>query len=126
MQEEQRTVETTTTEQSVDNRPVNSEPRADGAVVIQRIIWYIAGFIITMLALRLVLLMLAANQGNAFVDLIYAISGFFAWPFFGIFGYQPTYGEFTFEVSTVVAIIVYALAAWGLARAFTLTGRRVA
>lgn len=126
MQEEQRTVETTTTEQSVDNRPVNSEPRADGVVVIQRIIWYIAGFIITMLALRLVLLMLAANQGNAFVDLIYAISGFFAWPFFGIFGYQPTYGEFTFEVSTVVAIIVYALAAWGLARAFTLTGRRVA
>lgn len=126
MQEEQRTVETTTTEQSVDNRPVNSESRADGAVVIQRIIWYIAGFIITMLALRLVLLMLAANQGNAFVDLIYAISGFFAWPFFGIFGYQPTYGEFTFELSTVVAIVVYALAAWGLARAFTLTGRRAA
>lgn len=126
MQEDQRTVETTTTEQTSGSRPATNATRADGAVVAQRIIWYIAGFIITMLALRLVLLMLAANQGNPFVDFVYAVSGFFAWPFFGIFGYQPTYGQFTFEVSTVVAIIVYALVAWGLARAFTLTGRRVA
>ena len=123
MQEEQRTTETT---REPAERPVAAERRTDGAVVAQRIIWYIAGFIITMLVLRLVLLMLAANQGNPFVDLVYAISGFFAWPFFGIFGYQPTYGEFTFEISTVVAIAVYALVAWGLARAFTLTGRRVA
>ena len=126
MQEDQRTVETTTTEQATESRPVSNGTRTDGAIVAQRIIWYIAGFIITMLALRLVLLLLAANQGNPFVDLIYAISGFFAWPFFGIFGYQPTYGQFTFEISSVVAIIVYALVAWGLARAFTLTGRRVA
>lgn len=125
MQEEQRTTETTTVREPVE-QPVAVERRTDGAVVAQRIIWYIAGFIITMLVLRLVLLLLAANQGNPFVDFVYAVSGFFAWPFFGIFGYQPTYGQFTFEVSTLVAIAVYALIAWGLARAFTLTGRRVA
>lgn len=123
---EVRTTETTDGATNVQRQTVATKQSADGGLIAQRIIWYIAGFIIALLVLRLVLLMLAANQGNAFVDLIYGLSAFFAWPFFGIFGYQPTYGQFTFEVSTVVAILVYALVAWGLAKAFTLTGGREA
>ncbi len=89
--------------------------------VAARIVWFIAGVIIALLVLRLVLLMLAANDNTSFVSGIYALSAIFAAPFFGIFNYQPTYGEFTFEVSTVVAIIVYALVAWGIARLVTIT-----
>lgn len=118
MQEDQQTQPTQPTQ-----RPVNNQPRKDGAVIAQRVIWYIAGFIVTLLTLRVILLLLSANQDNAFVGFIYAVSEFFAWPFFGIFSYQPAYGSFVFELSSVVAIVIYSLVAWGLAKAFTLTGR---
>lgn len=114
----------------VDNNPSNERrtevvsDQADSRVIAKRIIWYIAGFIVALLALRIVLLLLAANQGNAFVDFIYGLSGFFAMPFYGIFSYQPVYGRSTFEVSSVVAIVIYLLVAWGIAKLFTLTSAR--
>jgi len=114
----------------VDNNPNNERrtevvsDQADSRVIAKRIIWYIAGFIVALLALRIVLLLLAANQGNTFVDFIYGLSGFFAMPFYGIFSYQPVYGSSTFEVSSVVAIVIYLLIAWGIAKLFTLTSAR--
>lgn len=109
---------------NVRRQSVATSQNVSGNVVARRVIYYIAGFIIALLALRLVLLLLAANQGAPFVDFVYALSGIFAWPFYGIFSYQPSYGQSTFEISTVVAIIVYALIAMGLAKLMTLTSNR--
>ena len=109
---------------NISRTEVESSSRPSGAVISKRIVYYVAGFIIALLALRMVLLLLAANQGAPFVDLIYAVSSMFAWPFFGIFSYQPAYGQSVFEVSSLVAIIVYALAAMGLGKLFTLTSSR--
>lgn len=118
--------ETTTEEDGATVRPqsVESPRAADTSVIARRVIYYISGFIIALLALRLILLLLAANQGAPFVDFVYGLSGVFAWPFYGIFSYQPSYGQSVFEISTVVAIIVYALIAMGLAKLFTLTSNR--
>lgn len=107
----------------VHERAVDSDA-APANVVAKRIVYYITGVIIAFLVLRLLLLLAAANQGNGFVDFMYAVSGFFAAPFFGIFSYTPTYGQSVFEVSTVVAIIIYALLGWGIAKLFTLGTRR--
>lgn len=105
-------------------RPVAAaKPGVSSTVIAQRVVWYIAGIIITFLALRIVLLMLGANQGNFFVDFVYAVGGFFAYPFQGVFS-KPTYGRFYFDTASTIAIIVYALLAWGIARAFTLTNRQ--
>ncbi|OYX42384.1 hypothetical protein B7Y94_03645 [Candidatus Saccharibacteria bacterium 32-49-12] len=128
MDEEQRTTEVRTTEvqdgpTNVQRQTVSQARVSDGAVVAQRIVWYVAGFIMVFLALRLILLLLGANQGNLFVDLVYAIGGFFAAPFSGIFG-SPTYGEFFFDTASLVAIVVYGLLAWGIAKLFTLNGAR--
>lgn len=109
---------------NVRRQSVATSETVGNNVVARRIIYYVAGFIIALLALRLVLLLLGANQASPFVDFIYAFSGVFAWPFFGIFSYQPSYGQMTFEISTVVAIIVYALIAMGIAKLFTLTSSR--
>jgi hypothetical protein len=109
---------------NVRRQSVATSQSVSSGVVARRVIYYIAGFIIALLALRLVLLLLAANQGAPFVDFVYALSGIFAWPFYGIFSYQPSYGQSTFEISTVVAIIVYALIAMGLAKLFSLTSNR--
>lgn len=129
MDQEQPTTTTRTTTEAGDGvrhqqrETVATTTQPDSSVVAQRVVWYIAGFIITFLALRLVLLLLGANQGNFFVDFVYAVGGFFAAPFAGIFA-APTFGQSFFDTASLVAIVVYALLAWGIARAFTLTGRR--
>lgn len=92
---------------------------ADSRVVASRVVWYIAGFIIALLAIRMILLMLGANRDSGFVDFIYALSGFFAAPFAGIFP-APTYGQFFFDTASLVGIVVYALIAWGVAKLLTL------
>ena len=106
---------------TIHRQSVETASKIDAVVIVKRIIYYIAGVIVVLLALRIVLLLLAANQGAAFVDFVYALSGFFASPFYGIFNYQPTYGQSVFEISSLVAIVVYALVAVGLAKLFTLT-----
>lgn len=122
------TTEVRETSDNVDNtnttRTVRAADRADGPLVFHKIVWYIAGIIIALLALRIVFLLLAANQGSPFVDLIYGLSGIFAAPFFGIFGYTPAYGQSVLEISSLVAIAIYALIAWGIAKLATLTSNR--
>lgn len=116
-------VRETRVDDPVVERQVVADRTVSSGVVIRRAIYYIFGIIIALLILRLVLLLLAANQGAPFVDFVYNLSAVFAWPFFGIFSYQPTYGQSTFEISTLIAILVYALVAMGLGRLFTLGSR---
>jgi hypothetical protein len=125
MDEEKQTTEVRNTNEQVGDTNVTKKTVATSAtvpssIVAQRIVYYVGGVIIALLALRVVLLLLGANQGNVFVDFIYGLSGFFAVPFYGIFSYQPVYGQSTLEVSSLVAIIVYALLTWGIAKLFTL------
>lgn len=97
-------------------RDVDDSP----GVLAARVVWFIAGVILTLLAFRFVFIMLGANPHNSFVNFIYTVSHPFAAPFFGIFGYTQTLGTAKLEWSTLVAMAVYALVAWGLARLFTI------
>ena len=125
MQEDKQTTEVRTTNEQVGDTNVQRQTvakatRTNGVVVAQRIVWFLAGVIIVFLALRVLLLLLAANQGNFFVDFVYSVGGLFAAPFAGIFG-SPTYGKFFFDSASVVAIVVYMLVARGIAKLLTLT-----
>jgi hypothetical protein len=126
---EQSSREVRTTDEQVGSTNVQREVvtesvAAPSSVVAQRVVWYITGVIVALLALRLVLQLLGANVGNGFVDFIYSLSGVFAAPFFGMFSYEPSYGVSYFEVSTLVAVIIYALVGWGIAKLFTLGSNR--
>ena len=88
--------------------------------VAARIINIIGSVIMGVLALRFVLMLLGANQGNAIVDFIYRVSQPFAAPFFGIFGYQAQYGAVRFEFETLIAIVFYAFLTWLLVRVVTI------
>ena len=116
--------ETDDLDTTTGTRTVRTTDRADGPLLIHKVVWWIAGVIIALLALRVILLLLAANQGAPFVDFVYGLSGIFAWPFFGIFGYTPAYGQSVLEVSSIFAIIVYALIAWGIAKLATIGSNR--
>lgn len=123
---DQQTTEVRSTKERRGNTTINRQSvttasKLDAGVIAKRIVYYLAGIIIALLAFRIVLLLMAANKGTGFVDFIYALSGFFATPFYGIFNYQPTYGQSVFEVSSLVGIAVYGLVAVGLAKLFTLT-----
>jgi hypothetical protein len=115
-------VSTTTTRTVSDTEQVPVPQKVDepASFTAARVIWFIAGVIIVLLALRFIFVLLGANSGNGFVHFIYSLSYPFAVPFFGIFSYSTHYGVSRFEASTLVAIIVYALIAWGLARLVTI------
>ncbi len=123
MQEEQqktdiRETNTLTDGENVRRQTVTTQEKTSGVVVAQRIIWYVVGVISVIVALRFVLLLLGANQSAGFVDLVYGVSGFFVAPFIGIFG-EPSYGTSVFEISSLLAIAVYLLIGWGLAKLIT-------
>lgn len=117
---EVQTTETQAGDADVERQVVRQDTAAPGNIVAKRVVWYIIGFIIALLALRVVLLLLGANQGSAFVDFIYGFAGVFALPFEGIFG-TPVYGSSMLDTAGLVAIVIYALVGWGLAKLFTLS-----
>jgi hypothetical protein len=124
--QEQQTTEVRETNErqggaNVTRQTVQSTSTASSAVILKRIVWYIAGVIIALLAIRIILLLLGANNESGFVNFAYGLSEVFAAPFYGIFSYQPAYGHSTLELSSLVAIAVYALVAWGIAKLATLT-----
>src|ERR1039458_1151173 len=86
-----------------------------------RIVWYIAGVLLVLLAFRFVLALLGANSTNSFANFVYKASHPFVSPFFSLFNYKnQVYGVSRFETYTLVAMVVYALVAWGIAKLVTL------
>lgn len=92
---------------------------------VQYVIYYIFGALELLLAFRLVLKLFGANPNSGFVSWIYNFSAGFIWPFLGIFPNPTTEGAVTtavFEPATLVAIIVYVLLAWGVAKLVSIFG----
>lgn len=125
MQEE--TQETEVRDTTVQNGPttvqkqtVAHREQTPTVVVAQRIVWFIAGLITVLIALRFVFLLLGANRDAGFTDFIYSLSEPFVAPFNGIFG-EPVYGTSVFEVSSLLAIVIYLLIAWGIAKLLTIS-----
>ena len=104
-------------------REVPADEHVGPAVVFARLIYFVFGVVAAFIVLRMLLLMLAANPGNAFVDFVYGVSGFFVAPFYGVFGHTPEFGAAIFDLSSVVALLVYALVAWALVALVTLSNR---
>jgi len=105
----------------IDEDNVRTTPQSVAAAnTAERVIWYIAGVLQVLLAFRFILALLGANPANQFANFIYSASHPFVAPFFNLFGYDLRYGVSRFEVFTLVAMLVYAVVAWGLSRLFTL------
>ncbi len=85
--------------------------------VVVRIIWFIAGVLLVLLGFRFILSLLGANITNSFANFIYNTSHPFVSPFFSLFNYhEPVYGVSHFETYTLIAMIVYAIIAWGIVK----------
>jgi hypothetical protein len=78
-------------------------------------IWLGLGIVEVLIGLRVVLKLIAANPESPFAAFIYTISGIFLFPFAGLVG-TPASGGMVLELSSIIAMLVYALLAWGIER----------
>lgn len=104
---------------TIQRQSVASSSQVSPIVVMQRIVWFVIGLINVIIALRFIFLLLGANQGAGFTDFVYSVSAPLVAPFVGIFG-EPVYGESVFEISSLLAIVIYTLIGWGIAKLLTL------
>lgn len=91
---------------------------ADQRVTISRItqiLWLLFGFLEALIGLRVILKLIGANPAAFFAQMIYGITDVFLWPFAGITP-DPGVGAYQLEISSIIAMIVYALVAWGLTK----------
>jgi hypothetical protein len=93
--------------------------KATNIQTAEYLIYFFFGFLEILLAFRLVLKLAGASLTSGFVRGIYAITGIFILPFEGIFRRGFAQGVETtavLEPSTIVAILVYILLAWGIVK----------
>jgi hypothetical protein len=107
----------------VKERTQRVETKTNAKTAVVNFVWYIYGLFTFLLGIRMFLKLFGANSANGFVDLIYSVSGVLSAPFDSIFGVTTAEAgntESVFEPSILVAIAVYALIAWGIAKLLTL------
>lgn len=80
-----------------------------------QLIWLAFGLVEALIFMRIVLMLIGANPASIFAAFIYDVSYIFLFPFEGLVG-TPTAGGVVLELSSIIAMIVYALLAWGIER----------
>jgi hypothetical protein len=113
--------ESVTTKNEGPKEAVTTETKrvASSSQTVEYLIYFFFGALEILLAFRLVLKLMGASITSSFVGLIYGLTGIFILPFEGIFrsGYaQGVETTSVLEPSTLVAIIVYAVLAWGIVK----------
>jgi uncharacterized membrane protein len=89
--------------------------RRIAAYRVTQLIYWIFGLIEGLILVRLVLKVLGANPNAGFAEFIYGITAPLVAPFVGLFGNPQASGS-VLELTSIVALIVYALVAWLLGR----------
>jgi uncharacterized protein YggT (Ycf19 family) len=95
-----------------DTRVVSSVAPARRAI---ELVYLLFGIIDGMLLIRLLLKLMAANVNVPFAGFVYGFSDIFLTPFRGLLATWVS-GRSVLELSVVIAILVYALIAYALAR----------
>lgn len=118
--------ETVTTQGNTNSPVVNTTTKntsvtstATSSQTVEYLVYFFFGALEILLAFRLVLKLMGASIASAFVGLIYGVTGIFILPFEGIFRKGFAQGVETtsvLEPSTLVALIVYAVVAWGIVK----------
>lgn len=82
---------------------------------VTQLIWLFLGILEAILALRFLFKLIGVNEANAFASFLYGLTKFFVIPFESLIGAPSTAGM-TFEFTTLIAMIIYALIGWVLVR----------
>jgi hypothetical protein len=105
--EDKMTTTTTTTDPNANQRVFSFK--------LTQLVWLAFGSLEALIALRVVLKLIGANPASPFAVLIYAFTDIFLWPFAGLTR-TPGAAGMVLEISSLIAMVVYALAAWIIAK----------
>lgn len=95
------------------HRRMHTEVYSPIEVVLARVVYWVFGVIEALLALRFIFGLFGANTGAPFVRIVYGITDVFMVSFTAVFNTQRLEGA-TFEWSVLLAMVIYALIAWGI------------
>jgi hypothetical protein len=99
-------------------RTTRSEPERERRIFSSKatqLVWLFFGILEALIALRIGLKLIGANAASPISGFIYGVTGLFLAPFAGLRG-TPSAGSMVLELSSVIAMLVYALIAWALAK----------
>ena len=96
--------------------PPNLGPDPHMVNKVEQLFIFIYVFIAALLLFRFVLSLFGASYETTFVSFVYDLTSPFMVPFEGMFGAPPGIGVYRVEFEVIVALIVYALLFFGLAR----------
>jgi uncharacterized membrane protein len=80
-----------------------------------QLIWLMFGILEALIALRIGLKLIAANPASLIVAMIYGFTDLFLFPFQGM-TISPSFNGMVLEISSLIAMVVYALIAWAIER----------
>jgi len=76
-----------------------------------QLVWLLLAILEAMIAMRIGLKLIGANADNLIVSMVYQFTSLFLFPFDGLIGSLST-GNIVFELSSIFAMLVYALIAY--------------
>jgi hypothetical protein len=117
MADEARNRESGSPERSVEveRRETRAEERRETLAKVTQIIWLVTSILEALIGIRILLKLLGANPQAGFAQFIYGITAVFLAPFLALFS-APSADGSVLEISSLVAMLVYALLAWGIVR----------
>lgn len=80
-----------------------------------QMIWLLLSLLEAAISLRVVFKLIGVNAANPFAAFLYKVTELFVAPFASLIG-APEAGGMVLEISSILAMIVYLLIAWGLER----------
>lgn len=98
----------------IEEDDLGTPASSNAATKLQMIVQFIVGTLISLLAIRFMLVLFGANQGNTFVDFIYGLTSPLVAPFQGLFNVSYTAGVARFEFETIFAGFIYAIVGAGI------------
>ena len=93
---------------------VNLEYR-ESVYKVSQIIWLLFGGLEALIGIRVILMLIGANPANGFTAFVYQLTQLFLWPFQNLIA-NPTFQNMALEVTSIIAMIVYALLGWLIVR----------
>ena len=95
-------------------KDVNMENR-QAVYRVTQFVWLLFGLLDVLIGFRIFLKIIGANPGNWFTTFVYQLSDLFLWPFQTITA-NPAIGGFVFEISSMIALFVYAFMGWAVVK----------
>jgi len=95
-----------------NERSITAANQNSSIARIVNIVYFLFGVLELLLAVRVVLHLIGANADNGFANFIYGLSGPFVALFASLLKNPALSTTAVLEVTTLIAMIVYAIAAW--------------